>query len=210
MHAIVLGAGLGSRLGGPKALLLWADPALPLALAHAVARQDCDRVLIVVREPVAARLAPRARSLGRAVELVVSSAPEAEGPAGSIAAAWSALSTGAVGGVGEPVLVTPVDAVPARVETVAALLAALAAAPDALAVKPTHDGRGGHPVLVRRSVLARYASPAPPPLRDVLRGLGARCLAIPGDDPAVVADLDTAADVERWTGEAPRFLGQPA
>jgi molybdenum cofactor cytidylyltransferase len=209
MDAIVLAAGLGSRLGGPKALLLFGAPPMPLALAHAMARRDCRRVLVVVRESVGARLAPLAKDMASAVELVVSTAPESDGPAGSIAAASSVLLARASGAGEDPVLVTPVDAVPASRATVTALLSALDAVPEALAAKPAFEGRGGHPVLVRRSVLSRYASPDPPPLRDVLRELGDKCLAVSVADPAIVADLDTPADVERWTGEARRFLGPP-
>ena len=53
--SIVLAAGKGMRLGGPKALLLWPGPPgqkpRPLAIAHAEARLSAEssRVVVVAR-----------------------------------------------------------------------------------------------------------------------------------------------------------------
>ncbi len=86
--AIVTAAGLGERMGGPKALLAvrWGDGTgeLPLAIAHARAHLDeggAERVIVVVKPDVAGLLS---RFKQRALDIVVSTAPHELGPAGSI------------------------------------------------------------------------------------------------------------------------------
>lgn len=208
MDAIVLAAGQGSRLGGPKALLGFGKPPLPLALAHVNALAGrCHRIAVVTRADVARILSAHVPR-DAPVALVTSTAAEAEGPAGSIAAAIAELRDDALSGAegDEPVLITPVDCLPVSATTFDTLLEALSVGLEIRAVRPRHAGRGGHPVLIRRSELARYRRPAPPPLRDVLAALGSRCLDVVVDDDRVVADLDTGVDVERWTGAPPSFI----
>jgi CTP:molybdopterin cytidylyltransferase MocA len=179
--AVILAAGRGERLGGPKALLAWpstgaarkAQPERPLAIAHAEARLDaeCGRALVIARQPVVKVLL---RYVRPGIDLLASAA----------------------------------DAPPARADTVARLLERLRAGqPALLAVRPRYNGRRGHPVVLRAEVLARYLEPSPPPLRDHLRALGERCADEDVDDPAVLVDLDRPLDVLRWTGGPPRFLG---
>jgi CTP:molybdopterin cytidylyltransferase MocA len=208
--ALVLAAGKGERLGGPKALLAWpaapkAPPGAPgerpLAIAHAEARlaAESERVLVVVRKPVFNVLL---RFVRPGIDLLVSNAPDELGPAGSLAFAASRLGDAA------EVVVTPVDAPPPRADTVALLLARLRAGdPPPLAVRPRHERRGGHPVVMRAEALARYREASPPPLRDHLRALGARSVDEDVDDPGVLLDLDTPVDVIRATGAPPRFIG---
>jgi CTP:molybdopterin cytidylyltransferase MocA len=207
--AIILASGKGERVGGPKALLAWSprragppQPELPLAIAHAEARlgAECGRALVVARKPVVAALL---RHMRPGLELLRSEADDALGPAGSLAVAAARI------GDAEEVIVTPVDALPARADTVAQLLARLRsgegdAAP--LAVRPRHKGRGGHPVVLRAAALARYLQPDPPILRDHLRSLGDRCVDEEVDDATVLIDLDTPGDVMRATGAPVRFL----
>lgn len=198
---IVLAAGQGSRLGGPKALLQWTTSdgqTAPLALVHARVRLAAEsaRVLVVVREPVAAALQA---ALPAGAELVVSSQPEMLGPAGSLAAAAVRLADAAL------VLVTPVDALPATAATTAALLGRLAEQGSLSAVRPRHGERRGHPVALRRWLLDRYLAPDPPPLRELLSGLGDAVQDVSVDEPVWV-DLNTPEDVAAH-GPAPlRFL----
>jgi molybdenum cofactor cytidylyltransferase len=204
----VLAAGRGERLGGPKALLVWPlddGRELPLAAAHAVVRlaAESTRVLVVVREPVAAMLEGW---LPPGAELVGSHAAEELGPAGSLAAAVAAL--------GEldpeqPVLVTPVDCPPVTASTVAALIATLATAAAPRAVRPRFQGRGGHPVALRAAALARYRSGEPPILRQLLAELGSRLVELAVDDPAVRYDLDRPDDLRALGRPEPRFVLSP-
>ncbi|HVY49900.1 MAG TPA: NTP transferase domain-containing protein [Minicystis sp.] len=205
---VVLAAGKGTRLGGPKALLAWPEAGsrpgreVPLAIAHAEARlaAESERVLLVVRQPVATALLGYVRP---GIDLLVSHADDEDGPAGSLAAAAERLPT-----AGDAlVIVTPVDTPPAAPGIVAALVARLASDPELLAARPLYEGRFGHPVVVRAPLLARFRVKKPPPLREVLGEIGPLAAAVPVDDARVRADLDTPADVVRATGAAPKFVG---
>ena len=146
---VILAAGQGTRMGGPKALLAWPCPdgaALPLALVHAGARLgvDCESVVIVTRPKVATILA--SYQLDEACHIVSSAAPDEQGPAGSLAAAVPHLdaSEPRLAAV-DAILISPVDCLPAAPKVVAALRAMLTAGGQrTLAVRPRHGGRGGH------------------------------------------------------------------
>lgn len=213
---ILLAAGAGRRMGGPKALLAW--PRFdakgrvvvdrPLAIAHAEARLDAESaaVLIVTRKPLVAALL---RYVRPGIDLLSSDAPDALGPAGSLAFAVSRLPPT------NRVIVTPVDTIPVSAETVARLCARLDAEPTLLAVRPSYEGHAGHPVVLRPDALDRYRAADPPPLRDHLRDLGDRAVVEEVDDPDVLVDLNTPVDavsaLARFGGPAtlgliPRFL----
>ena len=195
INAIIVAAGAGTRLGQPKARLL--IHGVPLALLHVRRAREagCDGIVVVTRRA-------DQEWVGREAEVAVSVEPE---QAGSLRAGVAALfGDGGGGGDGDWVLVTPVDALPARLETISRLFAALGEGADA--VSPVVSGKGGHPVVLRASVLRRAYDGAAPPLRDVLQGLGARRLRVEVDDPNVVTNLDTPADVLAATGAEPVFL----
>lgn len=92
---------------------------------------------------------------------------------------------------------------PAEAATHQALLASMTGA--TLAVTPVCRGRGGHPVIVHRSVLAPYEAQARPDalakgsalpsLRDVLAAADAERRRVEVDDENVLGDLDTPSDV---------------
>jgi CTP:molybdopterin cytidylyltransferase MocA len=223
--AIVLAAGRGERMGGPKALLAWPlarppfrhDAALgggarplphelPLAAAHAVARLGAEsgEVLVVVRAPLVERLAPWLPPNAR---LLASHAPDEQGQAGSLACAATSLS---VARPGSPppdlVLVTPVDCPPASAAVVEALVRVLATDRSLSAARPLHAARRGHPVVLRAALLARYLAPEPPTLRALLASLGAAVSDVPVDDPNVLVDLNSAEQLGAVGLGAPRFV----
>jgi CTP:molybdopterin cytidylyltransferase MocA len=193
---VVLAAGAGERMGGPKALLVVpvftprGEGAEPLARAHLWRMRDvgCTDVILVTRPELAAHFEGDA-------SVVISEAPD---PAGSLALALRR----AAAAPDDILLITPVDAWPACEQTTRALLAAVHA--GASAAIPAHQGRGGHPVAMRASVLEGFVE-APRPLRDVLAALGPARARVEVDDPAICIDLDTPEDVERATGDSPRF-----
>src|SRR5207247_9920133 len=91
--AIVLAAGKGERLGGPKALLAWPGEGgadIPLAIAHAEARLQAEsaRVLVVTRAPIMNFLVAYVRP---GIDLLSSDASDELGPAGSVGFAASLL-----------------------------------------------------------------------------------------------------------------------
>jgi molybdenum cofactor cytidylyltransferase len=189
MDAVVLAAGNGARMGGPKARLVVDDA--PLALRHwrRLREAGAKKIVVVARPEDVDWL------VGLGAEASASTAPE---PGGSLAVGVRAL--GERDGV---VLITPVDTLPASVATIEALCARVAA--GAQAATPVHGGRGGHPVVVRRAVLDAYRHGESPPLRDVLSSLGEGRARVAVDDEAVVTDLDAPEDLLRLTGARPRF-----
>ncbi len=233
--AIVLAAGVGARLGGPKALLrVGPGDGMPLVEAQCRDRLEAEspRAIAVVRADVAAFVGDRLRAAG--AEVVVSRASADEGPAGSLAAAAAYLGDAAI----RAAIVTPVD-VRVRAATVCALVDALieveppneaeraaffarrtdnvedcvrSAADSAppLAIVPRFAGRRGHPVVLGPGALARYREGGAPPLRDHLRALGEGVAVLDVDDPWILEDLDFAHQEEtllRFTGAStPAFL----
>jgi molybdenum cofactor cytidylyltransferase len=206
---VVLAAGAGKRLGGPKALLAWPSAKgaeRPLAIAHAEERlaAESGRVLVVTRKAMMTSLLGYVQP---GIDLLASDAADDLGPAGSLAFAVPRL------GEVDMVVITPVDTPPAKADTVARLVAALEADPARLAARPVCRGRAGHPVALRPAGLSRYAAAsgplapsAPPPLRDHLQALGAACVAVDVTDPTVLLDLNTPSDVMGTLGSLPRFF----
>lgn len=192
--AIVLAAGAGRRMGIPKASLVTGGRSLLDHHALRLAELGCHRIALVVPPAIAAALGDRPRAAGAFLVPVVS-----QSPAESLAAGIQALAIARE--PGEVVVVTPVDLLPPGAPTLEKLLGALLdhdCDPSALAATPTYRGRGGHPVVVRRAVLAEHLSaPTPPPLRDILRRIeregGRRRIEV--TDPRILGDLDTPADL---------------
>ena len=130
--AIVLAAGIGARLGGPKALLrVGPGEGMPLVEAQCRDRLEAEsaRAIAVVRADVAALVGDRLRAAG--AEVVVSCAADGDGPAGSLAAAAAYLADEAI----RAAIVTPVD-VRVRAATVRALVDAL------IEVEPPNEAEG--------------------------------------------------------------------
>jgi CTP:molybdopterin cytidylyltransferase MocA len=195
--AIVLAAGRGERMGGPKAWLLVEDEPLLLLHAERARAAGCDRVVVVVSDT---RIA---LALGAIAGVEVAMSREAD-QAGSLAIGVRALAAKDASAV----MVTPVDALPATLATIALLFEALEH--GARAATPRHGGRGGHPIACRPDVLAPYADPASPPascppLRDSLAALGDARVRVEVLDPAVGVDLDTPEDALAVTGALPAF-----
>lgn len=184
--AIVLAAGEGRRMGGPKALL--AVNGEPLVSQHARRFHEagCDAIVVVVR--------PETES---AVRALVSdrrgvSVVEAETTAQAASLAVGARSLGPLSE--RSLFVTPVDLLPPRPSTLAALWAALGDE-TAEAATPRFRGRGGHPVLLRGRVLRAFVDRGHGSLRELLHELGAARRLVEVDDEAVIGDFDTPVDL---------------
>lgn len=179
---IVLAAGEGRRMGGPKALLEVRGSALVEQHVARLVEAGCTCVVIVVRPAQADAVR---RLLGKypqaTVEAVVTSSQS-----DSLAAGLRVVPSHDV------LIITPVDLLPANLATHQRLLAALDHA--TLAVTPLHAGRGGHPVIARRVLLDSFAD-RPRPLRDILAEAGEARQRIEVDDPRVLGDFDTPADL---------------
>ncbi len=193
MIGIVLAAGHGRRLGGPKALLV--VHGAPLAALHATRlfEAGCREVVVVVRAEVAGRVV-----LPTKARVAISAA---EDPAGSIAVGLAHVATSD----DELVLIAPVDVLPASVTTLAVLAAAIAAGAEA--ATPRRNGTSGHPVVARAGVLDAYRVGRTPRLCDVLDALGERRVRVAVEDDAVTSEINAPADAQRVLGGCAVFAG---
>jgi len=183
--AIVLAAGEGRRMGGPKALL-------PLGETTFLARA-CALFSAAGAPPVAVLGAEAERvrdEAGIPAEAVVR--VNERWLEGMLTSVWTGLDAAEALGA-EAVLLHPVDNPFVAPDTIASVLAALAAgAPIAV---PSHAGRRGHPAGFARSVW--------PALREAPLGGGARTVLLARPSlvvhvpagPDCHVDVDTPADL---------------
>lgn len=195
---VVPAAGRSVRMGRPKTLLdAGAGRTFLERVCATLARGGCTPVLVVLRE---GDLAEReiARRVGARV--LVNPAPEA-GPVTSIRCALAEVPRGTRG-----IAVLPVDHPLVEPTTVEELLAAFDTHLEAAALVPTHQGRRGHPVVLRDELFPEVMEEElPEGLRTVLRRDPARVREVPVDDPAVLIDLDTPDALRR---HLPGALGE--
>ena len=180
--AIVLAAGEGRRMGGPKALVPLRDGTFASAAAGCFERADVA-ARVVVLGAQAERVA-KAAGLPPGVSVVVN-ARWAEGMLTSVWAGLDAAEPLAV----DAVLLHPVDNPLVAAATITAVLAALAQ--GAIIAVPSHAGRRGHP--------AGFARAAWPALRAAALEGGARSVLVERPDwvvhvpagPDCLVDIDT-------------------
>jgi len=178
VSGIVLAAGAGRRLGGPKAELVIAGERLLDRAVRVLHDSGCAEVVAVVR--------PDTRVEGAVV--VVNSDPER--------GMGSSLRLGLAAASGDRAAIVLVDTPGISAEAVRRTLGV--AAPVAVA---TYGGRRGHPVVIVRPLWTNVAALA-------IGDAGARAflrehpeliteVACPGDP----ADIDTAEDLARFLGD---------
>jgi CTP:molybdopterin cytidylyltransferase MocA len=186
--AIVLAAGEGRRIGGPKALLRLGDDTFLARACGLLARPGVASVIAVLG---AEEERVRAEAGVPPDVTVVVNRRWREGMLSSV---WRGLDAAEAAGA-EAALLQPVDHPLVEPATVDRVVQALAAS-SAIAV-PTWEGRRGHPGGFHRSVFAELrAAPPHHGARAVLAADPARVVHVPGD-PGCVAGVDTPADYER-------------
>lgn len=198
---LLLAAGGGRRIGGPKALLRYGDQTLVERAVGVLRDAGCDPVLVV--------LGAAADDICAAVDLAGASVlvnPQwGSGMGSSLRAGLTALA----GSGAEAVVLMPVDmpgVTAAAVRRVAAL-----PYPQAL-VCASYGGRRDHPMLLGRrhwpgiSTLAKVDVGA----RPYLLAHRSEVLDVAVDRVATDADIDTPADAERWGITVPDQRGSPA
>ena len=193
LDGIVLAAGRSTRMGQSKAQLE-ATPGVTF-LEHAVKalRQGgCRYVVAVVNdeEDWTARLADVSGAA------VVINEMQGSQQIDSIRLGLAELPDDSEG-----VLVLPVDFPGIRTETVAALVGTFARTRPPVIV-PVHDGTPGHPVLFARSVFGELlAEPLPRGAETVVDAHGHDRVEVQVADPAVLVDVDSPEDYERFKRE---------
>ncbi|MGW6915458.1 nucleotidyltransferase family protein [Kitasatospora sp. NPDC054939] len=189
--ALVLAAGGGRRLGGrPKALLPFRGRPLVEHAVRVVRAGGCAEVAVVLG---AARERVRAEAELPGCRLVDN--PDwAEGMGSSLRAGLAALPAGSAA-----VLVMLVDTPGVSPAAVARLLAAHRAGAGLAAA--AYGGLRGHPVLIGARHFAEAAAGATGDsgARTLLGAHAAELTLVECADVAVPDDLDTPADLARWT-----------
>ncbi|MGH7419311.1 MAG: nucleotidyltransferase family protein, partial [Candidatus Rokuibacteriota bacterium] len=194
--------GLSSRMHSPKALLDFRGAPFAVRILEAFEALDLKTRVVVLGPD-----APRIRPVLAAHDCVIIENPEPDsGPIGSLRLALAALRPVRPGAA----LVWPVDLPHVRLTTVERLIEAYRrAAPPTTpsAVVPVFAGRRGHPVIWDGSLFAeletseRATTEGP---RAIMRAHRSEVLAVAVDDPAVVDDLNTPEDYERFVRQINR------
>jgi CTP:molybdopterin cytidylyltransferase MocA len=186
--AVVLAAGEGRRIGGPKALLPFGATTFLAHVCALVARPGIAAVVAVIGAE-----ADRVRREGHAGEGVLVRVND-RWREGMLTSVWAGLDAAEALGA-EAVILHPVDTPFVDPATVEAVVRALAG--GAVVAVPSHAGRRGHP--------AGFSRRAWPALRSASLDCGARgVLADHPDwisyvrgDPGCLADVDLPSDLER-------------
>ena len=184
--ALILAAGEGRRMGRPKALL-------PLE-GRTFLEVLLERFLLVGAAPVLVVLGSAASEIRSGARLgparVIVNPDPARGQLSSIHCGLDALLPGEV----DALFIAPVDTPRVRVETLARMRESLPGRP---LVVPACRGRRGHPALFSVSLFpALRAAPLDQGARAIVHATRDR-LEMETDDPAVLEDFDTPADLER-------------
>jgi nicotine blue oxidoreductase len=192
--AVVLAAGAGRRIGGPKALLPIRGTTFLAHVARGLYRPGVAAVVAIIGHG-ARRVAAEA-GLPPEVALVVNPRPD-DGMLGSVILGLEAAEARGA----DAVLLHPVDHPFVSPATADLVLAALAA--GALVAVPSYAGRRGHPGGFGRAAW-RALREAPPSrgARAVLADHPEWLVHVPGDE-SCVAGIDTAQDYERRLGPLP-------
>ncbi len=195
LAAVILAAGESRRMGFPKALL------------DCGGRTFLEQLLSVTCHPrvgwqrvvLGAHAAEIQQRLKLPADLIVLNPAWGRGQLSSIRAALKALEPLPTEGI----LVAPVDHPLVRAATVARLIEAFDAHPDAIIV-PRYGGRRGHPVAFSRVFYtALYEAPDDTGARAVLWNHPQSVIEEDIDDPGVVADIDDPEAYARWLKRMP-------
>jgi CTP:molybdopterin cytidylyltransferase MocA len=193
--AVLLAAGLSTRMGTPKMLIPWEGRPVVRVMAKKFLSAGVDHVLVVTGE---GRTEVENSLRGLRVRTVFNPRFR-EDMATSVKTGVEALPVEV-----DFLFITPADHPWLSVTTVTGLLDAARANPDQAIFQPVFESRGGHPLGLRvgasgippldlrREILS---APAGWTLRDLLRKHVARLLRWPCQDPGCVRDLDTPEDL---------------
>lgn len=183
--AVIVGAGAGTRFGGPKAAATLSD-----------GRRFLDAIVEIAKsaglDPVIAVLPPGVVA-PEGVRVVVNAKPESEQIVSArlgLAQLTSAPVTSA--------LLWPVDHPFVKLESVLAILDA-ARRTGAHIVVPVHESRRGHPAWFHRDTWRELMTVPDGGARAVIRADASRVSEVEVPDRGILRDIDTRADLESGT-----------
>jgi CTP:molybdopterin cytidylyltransferase MocA len=191
--AVVPACGQSTRMGRPKLSLPLGNRSVIEHVVGALRRGGVDHVLVVVG-PHVADLVPLARAAGADVLLLPE--PTADMRA-TVEHGLRWLEDRFAPAPDDLWLLAPADHPVLSPIVVRQLLDAAGSSACSIAV-PVHEGRRGHPTLIRwRCVPGIRALPADVGINVYLRSQRAETLEVPVSDSGVLVDLDTPEDYER-------------
>ncbi len=184
--AIILAAGASRRFG--------ADDKLTSPLGGQPMIAHVFDLAATARIDALAVLAPGSKVAGlageRGIRTVTNPAPE-RGIGRSLACGIAALEPSVDGCL---VLLGDMPWISPR--TITALIDAAQAHPQALALKPVHQGQAGNPALIRAPLFSRIKDlDGDDGAKAILAGLGDRLVSVPVEDPAILRDVDRPGDL---------------
>lgn len=190
--AVVLAAGLSSRMGAFKPLLPFAGDTVIGHVIGNLRAAGIDRILVVAGH-AAARLTPVAEAAGATV---VVNRRFSEGMTSSVRAGLAALPDSVAA-----TFVLPADIPLVRPSTFARLAAA--SKNTATVLRPTFRGRAGHPPVIGRRLFRDILDgPADHSLRDILAARRAETVELPVIDSGILTDMDNPDDHRRLSEAA--------
>ena len=173
---IILAAGASSRMGTPKALLEFRGETFIARLIR-VMSAACSPLIVALGYH-----ADTIRAAGAGAQFAVNPDPS-RGQLSSLKCALALVPEQAEGFLFQPVDCPAVDA-----ETVKRIAEALREHPLAI---PRYDGQRGHPVAVRRELIADFlALPAEASAKEIIRRHASRTFYLDVDDAGVLGDVD--------------------
>ncbi len=191
VEALLLAAGAGTRLGGNKLDLPFrGKPLMMHALEALLACSSIDRVTVVVRPGTEVRCSsPRC-------QVLVNPEPE-HGQAGSLVLGLAALAPSC-----RSVVLSLAD-LPLTSPGLISELLTLHRQSNRAALRPVYRGRPGHPVIVAHTLLPSLLTLEGD---EGCKGFFSRhpevVELVEVEDPAVVRDVDTPADLRELCGHA--------
>ncbi|NIR44660.1 MAG: nucleotidyltransferase family protein [Gemmatimonadetes bacterium] len=191
---IVLAGGRSRRMGRPKFSLPIGDDTFLSRGVRTLSAGGCEEVVVVSNpeEPAAAELLPLEAAGPRLVEGAKTEQID------SLRSGLRALPKGT-----EAAVVLPVDHPLVEPGTVKALIEAFRAG-GAPIVRPTHEGRYGHPVLFAAALFDELLNDElPEGARTVVRRHADRSVAVAVEDRGVLIDVDTPEEFDEHVAEDP-------
>ncbi len=174
---VIVGAGAGTRFGGPKAIATLPDGR---RFVDVVAETAMHAGL----DPIVAVLPPGVAPFAN-VRAVVNARPESE-PIVSIRLGLAVLTSTAV----DAALIWPVDHPFVRIDSILAVLDG-ARRTGAAIVVPSYEGRRGHPTFFHRDTWRELMTVADGGARAVIHASAARVAEVSVADPGILRDINT-------------------